>query len=222
MTNEWDIRHQARQLADAYATLKELSETPPRPIHVRKMKPIFRSQSPTNDSDYALNLIIELLRDTPDDEIPGGFRTMACDALSYTTAKGYAHDVQPGMLCAHIAFHAHTIAADFPAADDLHELMQDQETYIRRAISKRWGEPQSIRHQLARTQATGYGIAADLAPLASAAVGRTVTRKQIEYWGRSGRITQYLTADGTAHYKLDEVVDAAFNYRDQRKRQTLD
>lgn len=219
---EWDIRNQARRLADAYATLHELSQTPPRPIHVRTMKPMFRSQPPTADNDHGLNLEIELMRDTPDDTIPGGLRTMACDALSYTPATGYAHDAKPGILCAHIAFHAHTIAADFPAADDLLELMEKQEDYIRRAINKRWGEPQKINRELAEVRPTGYGTAADIAQLVSAILGRTITRKQVTYFGRSGRITEHLKPDGTSVYELGEVVEAARNYRDMRKRQTLD
>lgn len=221
-TTEWDIRNQARRLADAYATLHELSQTPPRPIHVRTMKPMFRSQSPTADNDYALNLEIELMRDTPDDTIPGGLRTMACDALSYTTATGYAHDAKPGILCNHISFHAQTIAADFPAADDLLELMEKQEDYIRRAISKRWGEPQKINRELAEVKPTGYGTAADIAQLVSAILGRTITRKQITYWARTGRITKHTKPDGTTAYELGEAVEAARNYRDTRRRTPLD
>lgn len=220
--DEWTLRRQARLLADAYATLIELSETPPRPNHVRKMKPMFRSQAPTADSDHTLNLIHELMRDTPDPHIPGGLRTMACDALSYTTATGYAHDVQPGILCAHIAFHAQTIAQDFPAAEELMELMEQQEDYIRRDINKRFGGPAQIQRELAAVRPTGYGTAADIAPLVSAAIGRTITRKQITWWGRSGRITQHLADDGTARYELAEAIDAAKNYRDERRRTSLD
>lgn len=222
MTDEWALRRQARQLADAYATLQELSWTPPRPNHVRKMKPMFRSQSPTSDSDHTINLIHELMRDTPNPHIPGGLRTMACDALSYTTATGYAHDVQPGILCAHIAYHAHTIATDFPAADELMELMEQQEDYIRRDIGKRFGGPAQIQRELANVRPTGYGTAADIAPLVSAAIGRTITRKQLTWWGRSGRITQHLADDGTSTYELAEAIDAAKNYRDQRRRTPLD
>lgn len=219
---EWALRRQARQLADAYATLQELSWTPPRPNHVRKMKPTFRPQSPTNDSDHALNLIYELMRDTPDENIPGGLRSMACDALSYTTATGYAHDIQPGILCAHIAYHAQAIAEQFPAAEELFELMEQQEAYIRRDIGKRFGGPAQIQHEMANVKPTGYGTAADIAPLASAILGRTITRKAVTYWGRSGRITQHLKPDGTSVYELGEVVEAARNYRDTRRRTALD
>ena len=220
MTDEWALRQQARRLADAYATLQELAWTPPRPNHVRKMKPAFRSQAPTADNDHTLNLIHELMRDTPDPDIPGGLRTIACDALTYTTATGYAHDVKPGILCAHIAYHAQTIAEDFPAADELMELMEQQEDYIRRDINKRHGGPAQIQRELAAVRPTGYGTAADIAPLVSAAIGRTVTRKQLTWWGRSGRITQHLADDGTARYELAEAIDAAKNYRDQRKHKT--
>ncbi|MDK8794226.1 hypothetical protein QP968_00670 [Corynebacterium sp. MSK041] len=226
---EWELRQQARQLADAYATLQELKWTPPRPPNVKVMRSQDGPRSPIPDNDWVLNLEYELTRDTPDESIPGGLRTIACDALSYTTAKphtkdgnGYLDDPRPGILCAHIAFQAQVIAEDFPAAEDLMEIMGEQDAYIRRCINKRFGGPAQIQHEMANVRPTGYGTAADIAPLVSAAIGRTITRKQITWWGRSGRITQHLKDDGTSVYELAEAIDAAKSYRDGRRRTALD
>ena len=68
----------------------------------------------------------------------------------------------------------------------------------------------------ADTVATGFGTAADLAPIVSAAVGRAFTREQIRYWGRSGRVTPYTTADGTTHYRLGDLIETAREYVDKR------
>ena len=68
----------------------------------------------------------------------------------------------------------------------------------------------------ADTLATGYGTAADLAPLVSAAIGRHIDRKQITYWGRSGRITAYTQPDGTTQYRIDQTITAAREYTDKR------
>ena len=65
--------------------------------------------------------------------------------------------------------------------------------------------------------ATGFGTAADLAPLVSAAVGKSFTRDQLRYWGRSGRVTPYTTADGTTHYRLADLIETARTYTDRRK-----
>lgn len=64
--------------------------------------------------------------------------------------------------------------------------------------------------------ATGFGTAADLAPLVSVVVGRHVSREQIRYWGRSGRVTPYTTPDGTTHYRLGDLIEVAREYVDRR------
>lgn len=63
----------------------------------------------------------------------------------------------------------------------------------------------------ATTTARGYGTAADLAPLVSATIGRHIDRKQVTYFGRSGRITQHTNPDGTTHYL---ITHAALDGRD--------
>lgn len=215
-TDMCELRRLARDLADAYAELEELKWTPPRTPNVRVMKPQFRSTSPSPDNDWALNLQYELMRDTPDERVPGGLRAMAVDALGYTTAsRAYLDETRPGMLCAYIARHAGDIAEKFPAADDLADLLTAQHAYLSRQISTRQGTTR-LTPVPADTMATGFGTAADLAPIVSAAVGRSFTRDQIRYWGRSGRVTPYVTSDGTTHYRLGDLIDVARAYADKR------
>lgn len=216
MTTAKTLRHLARDLANAYHTLAELKFAPPRPPNVKVMRSQNGPMSPSPDGDFALNLEHELMRDTPDEHIPGGLRAMACDALGYTTAgRAYLDETRPGMLCAYIARHAEEIADKFPAADDLVELLAEQLAYLTRQISTRQGTTR-LTPVPADTMATGFGTAADLAPIVSAAVGRSFTRDQIRYWGRSGRVTPYVTSDGTTHYRLGDLIDVARAYADKR------
>lgn len=222
MTTPDDLAQAARRLANTYATLAELKWAPERPPSVKVMRSQDGPRSPSPDNDRAFNLEYELERETTDERVPGGLRAMARDALSYTTAQrhmpgghGYCDDhVTPGVLCAHIARHAAEIVECFPAVDELAELLCDQDRYLTRRIHNHKG--QALTPLPAGTMATGFGTAADLAPIVSAAVGQSFTRDQIRYWGRSGRVTPYVTSDGTTHYRLGDLIDVARAYADKR------
>lgn len=215
MTTAQELHHAAQRLASTYAELEALKWTPPRTPNVRVMKPQFRSTSPSPDNDRAFNLEYELMRDTPDEHVPGGLRAMACDALAYTTAnRAYLDETRPGMLCAHIARHAAEIADNFPAVDELVDLLRDQHHYLTRRIHDRRGE--TMVPIPADTMATGFGTAADLAPLVSATLGHHIDRKQITEWSRRGKITQYLTQTGTTHYQLAQVIEVAREHIEKR------
>lgn len=217
MTTVDELRHRAKNLANAYDNLAEFKWTPARQVPARKMRPVFGPRSPEPDNDWALTIEHELMRETTDERIPGGLRTIACDALGYTTAnRAYLDETRPAMLCAYIYRHAAAIVDQFPAADDLAELLAEQLDYLTRQLGQRYGEAAPTTMS-ADTMATGYGTAADLAPLVTAATGRPTTREDIRYWGRSGRLTTYTQPDGTTQYRLDEAVAAAREYVDRRK-----
>ena len=226
MTPAEELHALARDLANAYNQLAELKFTPPRAPQARKMAPTFGPQTPSPDGDWALNLEHELMRETTDEKVPGGLRTIAYDALGYTLAPphatnkcrvGYLDDeCTPGILCAHIARRAFEIVEHFPAATDLTELMANQLAYLTKHINQHHGTGKKLTTMPADTLATGYGTAADLAPLVSAAIGRHIDRKQVTYWGRSGRITAYTQPDGTTQYRIDQTINAAREYTDKR------
>lgn len=226
MTPVEELHALARDLANAYSQLAELKFTPPRTPQARKMAPTFGPQTPSPDGDWALNLEHELMRETTDEHIPGGLRTIAYDALGYTLAPPHTNrtcrvgylddDCTPSILCAHIARRAHEIVEHFPAVAELNELMAEQLAYLTKQINQRHGTGKKLTTMPADTLATGYGTAADLAPLVSAAIGRHIDRKQITYWGRSGRITAYTNPDGTTQYRIDQTITAAREYTDKR------
>ena len=226
MTPAEELHALARDLANAYNQLAQLKFTPPRPVNVKVMRSQDGPMSPSPDNDWALNLEHELMRETTDEKVPGGLRTIAYDALGYTLAPPHAtnkckvgyldDDCTPSILCAHIARHAFEIVEHFPAAEELAELVANQFAYLAKHINQRHGTGKKLTAMPADTLATGYGTAADLAPLVSAAIGRHIDRKQITYWGRSGRITAYTQPDGTTQYRIDQTITAAREYTDKR------
>ena len=218
MIDEFDLRNAIRDLKDDYHRLDEIKwEKVTKPKPERKMKPYFTSETPIPDNDWSLNVEDCLLNERLDDTIPGGLLVMAHDALSYTATGD--RTITPrtgGMVCAHLWRNAAEIAEKFPAAEELLELLQEQSMYLRRQFAKRDRHGDIMTANQPDIRATGFGTAADLAPLVSAAVGKSFTRDQIRYWGRSGRVTPYTTADGTTHYRLGDLIEAARNYCDRR------
>lgn len=205
MTTADELHHAAKQLANTYDRLNTLADTPPRPTNVRKMKPTFGPQSPTNDQDWTLNLTHELMRETPNEKIPGGLATMAKDALQYTPAPrhtpnntGYCDDhITPGLLCAHIAAQAPHISTKYPAADDLHDLLQAQHHYLTQTLTRRYGrgpDAPEARH-------TSTIIVAMLGQQ-----GIPITRQHLHTWAQRGHITQQTNNQGRPTYKLSEVI----------------
>lgn len=226
MTTAEEIHAIARDLANTYATLADLKWAPERPPNVKVMRSQDGPKSPSPDGDWALNLEHELMRETTDEKVPGGLRAMAYDALGYTLAPphatstcrvGYLDDnCTPGILCAHIARRAREIVRNFPAAPDLAELMASQLAYLTQQLNHRH-HTNPLTPIPADTMATGYGTAADLAPLATAATGKPITRETIRSWGRNGHITQYTNPDGTTTYNVSQVVEYAHTYTPRRK-----
>lgn len=197
-TDEFELRRLAKNLAALYATLDELKWTPVRQEQVRKMKPTFNSQSPEPDGDWALNLEIELMRDTPDDTIPGGLRSMACDALNHTSARGYGDETRPGVLCAYIYRNAWEIADKFPAADDLAELMEAQEHYISGKVTLRF--PTKEKTSRVEAPQTSTVICKLLSQM-----GYSVTPDLLRKWAQRGQVPKYGRSNDQNLYKLSEV-----------------
>lgn len=220
MTTAQELHDAARKLANTYALLNTLADTPPKPTNVRKMRPNFGPESPTNDRDWTLNITHELMRETPNEHIPGGLRTMAKDALQYTpapkhtpTGHGYCDDhTTPGILCAHIARQAHPITTNYPATQELHDLLTTQHQYLTHAITKRYGrtpEAPEARH-------TSTIICAMLGQQ-----GITITRQHLHTWAERGHITKEPNHQGKPTYKLSEVIAwASRQHTDPRHHQT--
>lgn len=197
MTDAAHLKRVARELADAYATLTELKDHQQRREKLRPMVPHFGPTSPHTDGGWAFNLEYELWRETSDERVPGGLRTIAVDALGYTTARrDYLDETRPSVMCARIYRHADEITAHFPAADDLADLMVEQYVYLTRAIQRRYGTNDQVE-QRQTSRSICYRMAQH---------GFTVTPAQLRQWARYKHISAQPRPDGRNSYLLSEVL----------------
>ena len=200
MTDAPKLRRVAKDLADAYNTLNELKDHHPRREKLRPMVPHFGPTSPHLDGGWAFNLEYELWRETTDEKVPGGLRTIAVDALGYTTAhRAYLDETRPGMMCAYLYRHAEEIVQHFPAADDLADLLVEQYIYITKAIEKRYGKGDEAE-QWQTSRSICYR---------AQQMGLTITPELLRQWARYNYITAQRRPDGRNTYLMSEVLEHA-------------
>ena len=201
MVDEQDLRDLADELRGLYRELDELKYQPPAPRETRVMKPRPGPSAPGNWFAMAL-----------DRDMTADLFEMVRDAANHVDPTAVIHH-QGQWLCEWIKLKSFYIASDFPAALELHELMSDQA----RRLNRRLHPPEASAAVRAAVKTMERKVsAAEAASLASAATGITIDRKQVTYWGRSGRISVHLKLDGTATYYLDDVIEAAKAYKDGR------
>lgn len=202
MTDPFELKRAAIRLRDQYSALNEIKMAPPRSPVARKKKPTFGPQSPNPDGDWAFNiehlLVNECDDDNPNREAPSGLFNMVVDAQRYIhnktiqTKDGYR-------LANFIALHHGAIANQFPAADDLLELIIEQTAYLTHHIDKRVGT--SPPRAEARHNSTV--ICALLAQQ-----GVSVTPDLLRKWAERGKLT-VAHRDGRNGYLLSEVLSVA-------------
>ncbi|WP_288750606.1 hypothetical protein [uncultured Corynebacterium sp.] len=203
MTDPFELKRAAIRLRDRYRALNDIKMTPPRPPVARKTKPAFGPQSPNPDGDWAFNiehlLVNECDDDNPNREAPSGLFNMVVDAQRYIhnrtiqTKDGYR-------LANFIALHHGAIAHQFPAADDLLELIIEQTAYLTRHIDKRVG----TSHPRPEARHNSTVICALLAQQ-----GIDVTPELLRKWAERGKITAAPGPGGRNLYLHSEVRSAA-------------
>lgn len=199
MTDPFELKRAAIRLRDQYSVLNEIKMAPPKSPLARKTKPTFGPQSPNPDGDWAFNiehyLVEECDDDDPNREAPSGLFNMVVDAQRYIHNKTI--QTKDGRRLANfIALHAGAIANQFPAADDLLELIIEQTVYIARQIEKRVGV--SPPRPEARHNSTV--ICALLAQR-----GINVSPELLRKWVQRGEISA-VYRDGRNLYCLPEVL----------------
>lgn len=204
MTDPFELKRAAEQLRHQYLALNELKMTPPRSPAARKMKPTFGPQSCAPDGDWALNIELLLVDEGDDDdpnyEAPSGLFNMVVDAQRYIHNRTI--QTKDGRrLASFVALHSGAIANQFPAADDLLELVIEQTAYIARQIEKRVGS--SPPRAEARHNSTV--ICALLAQQ-----GVSVTPDLLRKWAERGKLTVD-HRDGRNGYLLSEVFSVALS-----------
>lgn len=198
-TDEHDLRDTARSLAWLYRLLHQHKYTTPPPREVRTMRATPGPRDPV--ATWIVNAEDCLLEERNDDgEIPGGLRVMVHDAASTIEEKIPREGERPtgAELCDFVAWHANLIATDFPAVDDLAELMEQQTRWLGRKLT-----PPSADEVAKRTEP--YQLA-EVIIQRLASRGVTVTREQLRQWVSRGYITSKIGVDGRARYRGSEVL----------------
>ena len=203
MTDPFELKRAAEQLRQQYAELNQLKHTPPRTPLARKMKPTFGPQSPEPDNDWALNIELLLVDEgddnNPNHEAPSGLFNMVVDAQRYIHNKTI-QTKNGHRLTTFITHHAGAIANQFPAADDLLELLRNQTQYIQGAIRRRHGTPQQHRGGGTVRLLTATQAAKQLTIR-----GHPTTPDTIRGWARHGHITPIPLPNGRNGYTLNQL-----------------
>lgn len=201
MTDPFELKRAAIRLRDQYRALNDIKMAPPRSPLARKTKPTFGPQSCAPDGDWALNIELLLVDegddDNPNAEAPSGLFNMVIDAQRYIHNRTI--QTKDGHRLANfIALHSGAIANQFPAANDLLELVIEQTAYIARQIEKHVG----AAPPRAEARHNSTVICALLAQQ-----GIHVTPELLRKWVERGKIT-VVSRQGRNLYNLREVLEA--------------
>ena len=185
--DQWELADLAKELGGLYRQLDARKhEKTQAPRGERVMKPTPGPREP--GAGWAISL---------DAQLTAELHEMTRDAINYTDRSAILLARNGTRLCSTIRTNAMDIAEQFPAADDLAELMRHQVEQLTRKLApaprvevERRQTARSISHRLT-TQ--GYDVSPDL----------------IRKWAERGHISRKTMDDGKAGYLATEVLGHA-------------
>lgn len=206
MTDEFAIRKAARELKGLYTHLDEMKHAAVTPPEVRTMQNTGGKPAMPGNWLWMQRGVDMAMR----------LQQVAFNAFGDMGKKIKDSDSGTLPLLELIALNAQPISELDWSSDFLDEL-EDQASQL-----SRWLYPtaDSSRAREAARQTHKRFSAAEVAALASAATGLKIDRKQVTYWGRSATkgVDAEIGENGIATYCLGQVIDAAKQYRDERKK----
>lgn len=205
MTNDFTIRQLAKELQSAYSAMNVEKHSPGLRREARTQRPAPGPQSPGNFLWINRSVMMEQR-----------LREVAFNAFSDIQVKLKDEDGRVHNLLERI--HGNSFAiSELPWASDFIQELDDQVKKINRWLTPAQDSPRA--KEIAR-QAGRRFTAAEAAALASTATGLKIDRKQVTYWGRaeSKNVDAEIGSDGVATYSLEQVIAAAEEYKDQRKK----
>ena len=184
MVDEQDLRDLADELRHLYRELDALKYAPPAPRETRVMKPRPGPSAPGNWFAMAL-----------DRDMTADLFEMVRDAANHVDPTAVVEH-RGVWLCEWIKLKSFYIAADFPAALELHELMVDQA----RRLNKRLHPPETTPPPNADPYLTAGSIQRTLT-----ARGLECPEGTIRRWASEGNVTTRKRDDGRTLYRLRDV-----------------
>ena len=185
MVDEQDLRDLADELRGLYRELDELKYQPPAPRETRVMKPRPGPSAPGNWFAMAL-----------DRDMTADLFEMVRDAANHVDPTAVIHH-HGQWLCEWIRLKSFYIAADFPAALELHELMSDQA----RRLNRRLHPPETTPPPNADPYLT-----VDSAQRALANRGLECPAATIRTWAARGHVDTKTRKDGRRAYRLHDIL----------------
>lgn len=189
--DQWELADLAKELGGLYRQLDARKhEKTQAPRGERVMKPTPGPREPA--AGWAISL---------DAQLTAELHEMTRDAINYTDRRAILLARNGTRLCSTIRSNAMEIAEQFPAANDLADLMRDQAAQLERKLTPvahvQVEQRQTARSITHRLTAQGYQVSTDL----------------IRKWAERGHISRRTMNDGKAGYLATEVLGHAAGHR---------
>lgn len=140
MTDQWELQAAAEDALTGFTDLWHLKMGATHaPQKERTTKPSPGPASPNGDNDLTLDLEGILLGNIIQDkqpDLPVGLHRLTAHAMTVTSAHGMAVAKSGITCCKLIRIYSYDIADKFDRADELHELLSRQASYLSRFIDR--------------------------------------------------------------------------------------
>lgn len=140
MTDQWELQAAAEDALTGFTDLWHLKMGATHaPQKERTTKPSPGPASPNGDNDLTLDLEGILLGSIIQDknpDLPVGLHRLTAHAMTVTSAHGMAVAKSGITCCKLIRIYSYDIADKFDRADDLHDLLSRQASYLNRFIDR--------------------------------------------------------------------------------------
>lgn len=186
MTDEWELRDTAKELAGLYRELDAAKFAQAKPPEIRTMRPAPGPKAPAPDHLISL-----------DEELCGYLTELIGECRTHIDPhRSFRQD--GAEMCDWAAHHAQEIA-DLEVSDDLHTEMKDQTRRIRFKI---FGTEVAKVAKLPERRQSAQSICVRMSSM-----GHRMTPDLLRKWAERGHITRVDRTDGTAGYLATEVLD---------------
>lgn len=153
----------------------------------------------TNGDVKLMDVKRELIDEVDSSTAPGGLFVMAVDALSYSPMRGQSPSKHGWKICRHLKQHCDIIADAFPAVEDLHRLLIDQNDYLKAILdSPDLAEFMAQGERPLPLQTVQYRLAR---------MGIWVSDKKLKDGVRSGKLSRAINQAGEQCFYMSEIAE---------------
>lgn len=208
MTDQWELQAAAQDALNAFTDLWHLKMGATHaPQKERTTKPSPGPTSPNGDNDLTLDLEGILLGNITQDkqpDLPVGLHRITAHAMTVTSAHGMAVAKSGITCCKLIKIYSYDIADKFPYADELHDLLSRQASYLDRFIDRQEERIHGTDRKTDDVFLTDHSLQQALKKR-----GIELTPNTIRKWAGNQEIAISRSTTGKRTYSLKDVVARA-------------